>query len=88
MYAFTEETRKQWWNSSKGDRYDYLYSENELSEWLKRIREIGNKVSKTYLFFNNCYMGNAVKNAKTMADLLKNQYNINTLLQDIPVPIM
>lgn len=77
-----------WWDSSKGDRYDYLYSENELSEWLKRIREIGNKVSKTYLFFNNCYMGNAVKNAKTMADLLKNQYNINTLLQDIPVPIM
>ena len=74
-----------WWNSSKGDRYDYLYSHDELSEWVERIREINRKASKTYLFFNNCHAGQAVKNAKMMAEILKKQFNIDAVLKDIPV---
>ena len=62
-----------WWDSSKGDRYDYLYKEEELAEWLKRIRSIREKVSKTYLFFNNCHQGHAVKNAKMLIEMLKKQ---------------
>ncbi|MFC1553523.1 DUF72 domain-containing protein [candidate division KSB1 bacterium] len=74
-----------WWDSSKGDRYDYLYSEKELSDWLQRIREIGMKSSKTYLFFNNCHAGHAVKNAAMMAKLLENQFSLKTLLKELPV---
>jgi len=74
-----------WWDSSKGDRYDYLYSEDELAEWLQRIREMNRKTSKMYLFFNNCHAGHAVRNAKMMAELLKGQFNIDTVLQDIPI---
>jgi len=73
-----------WWDSSKGDRYDYLYKTEELSDWLQRIREISRKTSKTYLFFNNCHAGHAVKNAKMMAELLKNQFNIDAILQTPP----
>lgn len=52
-----------WWDSSKGDRYDYLYNENELNEWLERLRALRQKTTKTYIFFNNCHQGHAVKNA-------------------------
>ncbi|MFC1730321.1 DUF72 domain-containing protein [candidate division KSB1 bacterium] len=74
-----------WWDSSKGDRYDYLYTADELFDWIERIRAINRKTSKTYLFFNNCHAGHAVKNAKMMAELLKKQLNIDTVLKDIPI---
>jgi len=62
---------KTWWDSSQGDRYDYLYNERELEEWLQRIRLLRNKTSKTYIFFNNCHQGHAVKNAKMLIDMLR-----------------
>jgi uncharacterized protein YecE (DUF72 family) len=64
---------QSWWDSSKGDRYDYLYKEEELKEWLERIKNLGKNTSKTYLFFNNCHQGNAVKNAKMFIEMIKNQ---------------
>jgi len=66
-----------WWDSSKGDRYDYLYKKDELSGWIEKIRELRKKTIKTYLFFNNCHAGHAVKNAKMMAELLKNQLDVD-----------
>ena len=65
-----------WWDSSKGDRYDYLYSEKELADWLEKIRGLREKTSKTYLFFNNCHQGHAVKNAKMLIDMLQGQLNV------------
>jgi len=63
-----------WWDNSQGDRYNYLYTGEELSGWIERIREINRKTSKIYLFFNNCHAGHAVKNAKMMAELLRQQF--------------
>lgn len=82
---FHGRNKTTWWDSSKGDRYDYLYTKDELTGWIERIREINRKSDKTYLFFNNCYMGNAIRSAKMMAEIIKNQYNIVTVLKDIPV---
>lgn len=62
-----------WWDSGKGDRYDYQYSPEELGEWVQRIRVMREKSDKLYLFFNNCHMGQAVINAKQMTELLKQQ---------------
>jgi uncharacterized protein YecE (DUF72 family) len=58
-----------WYDHSKGDRYDYMYSERELQEWVPRIRQLESHASLTYLFFNNCHLGQAVKNAKMMKEL-------------------
>ncbi len=66
-----------WWDASKGDRYDYDYSEEELNSWLERINKLKQKSSKTYLFFNNCHAGQAIKNAQLMAEMMKNQLNID-----------
>jgi uncharacterized protein YecE (DUF72 family) len=61
---------ENWYHPEKGDRYDYLYSEKELEEWVKPIKKITSHASLTYLFFNNCHMGHAVNNARTMKKLL------------------
>ncbi len=62
-----------WWGRGGGDRYDYDYSEDELREWLGRLKELADKARKTYLFFNNCHAGQAARNAKLMQELLRQQ---------------
>jgi uncharacterized protein YecE (DUF72 family) len=52
-------------------RYDYLYSEKELREFIAPIRDIANRAPTTYIFFNNCHAGKAVRNALMMIEMLK-----------------
>jgi uncharacterized protein YecE (DUF72 family) len=62
----------QWFNVPMSVRYNYLYSEKELREFVPDIQEISQKTAKTLVFFNNCYAGSAAKNAVQMAKLLMN----------------
>jgi uncharacterized protein YecE (DUF72 family) len=61
---------KNWWGRGGGDRYDYLYSEEELKEWVAKIQGMSQKARKTFVFFNNCHAGQAARNARLMKDLL------------------
>ena len=56
---------KAWFSKDAGRdaRYDYLYREEELEEWIGRIREIARAAEKTYVFTNNHYRGQAPANA-------------------------
>jgi uncharacterized protein YecE (DUF72 family) len=56
---------EQWWNGG-ALRYDYDYSDEELNEWKKKIEKMKDKAKKLYIFFNNCHLGQAVKNAREM----------------------
>jgi uncharacterized protein YecE (DUF72 family) len=60
---------KQWWTGG-ALRYDYLYSENQLEDWLTRIRECRTATKSIYIFFNNCHRGQAVQNARMMKELI------------------
>ena len=62
-----------WWTGDNASRYDYLYSPEELAEWVDRIRAILEKVPVLLLFFNNHWRGNAAKNAREMRMLLQAQ---------------
>jgi uncharacterized protein YecE (DUF72 family) len=62
-----------WFNVPIKVRYDYLYSEEELKEFIPGIKDISRKTAKTLIFFNNCYSGSAAKNAAQMAKLLQMQ---------------
>ena len=62
-----------WFNVPIKVRYDYLYSEGELKEFVPDIKDISRKTAKTLVFFNNCYSGSAAKNAAQMAKLLVEQ---------------
>ena len=59
-----------WWGG-RGDRYDYLYSKEELLSWKKKIDNLKSKTDKLYLFFNNCHLGQAVRNAKMMMEIMQ-----------------
>jgi uncharacterized protein YecE (DUF72 family) len=61
----------KWWRHERAyERYDYLYSEEELVEWVPKIRRLAQESEKLYLFFNNHYEGKAGQNAQMMARLL------------------
>lgn len=62
-----------WFNVPTSVRYDYLYSERELKEFIPDIKDISQKTTRTLIFFNNCHTGSAAKNAAQMAQLLIEQ---------------
>jgi uncharacterized protein YecE (DUF72 family) len=47
-----------------------LYNEEELKEFIPKIRQVAAKTKTTYLFFNNCHGGQAAKNALKLMELL------------------
>lgn len=49
--------------------YRYDYSQEELELWVKRIQQV--KAQTVWIYFNNDYDGNAIKNAKALARLLQ-----------------
>ncbi|MBL7139828.1 MAG: DUF72 domain-containing protein [Planctomycetes bacterium] len=57
--------REAWFSRDAGRdaRYDYLYREDELDEWIRRIRDIARAGETTYVFTNNHYRGQAPANA-------------------------
>ena len=59
-----------WFNTSVAERYNYLYNEEELQGFIPKIRQVSAKTKTTYLFFNNCHGGKAVKNALQLMELL------------------
>jgi uncharacterized protein YecE (DUF72 family) len=61
---------KNWWGKGGGDRYDYDYNREELSEWTGKLIELEAKVKKVYAFFNNCHAGHAARNAELMIEML------------------
>jgi uncharacterized protein YecE (DUF72 family) len=71
------------WNKRGGsaaERFDYLYSEDELAEWVGPLRELSERAEQAYAFFNNNAtspdgrggrMAQAAANAKTLQRLLQ-----------------
>lgn len=52
------------------NRYDYLYTHEQLSEWEPRLGEIVSNCEKARVYFNNHGRSKAVKNAFQMMDML------------------
>ena len=62
---------QKWWAHAEAwERYDYLYSEAELLEWVPRIRALAEATQKCYAFLNNHARGQAVTNAQMLIGLL------------------
>jgi uncharacterized protein YecE (DUF72 family) len=55
------------------ERYDYLYTERELDEWVPRIRRIAEQAETTFVFTNNHYRGQAPANALELKAKLSGQ---------------
>lgn len=51
------------------ERYDYLYSKDELQGWLDRIHDVAERAKDTYVITNNHYLGQAPANAAMLRKL-------------------
>lgn len=50
-------------NAESHERYDYLYTREELQDWLDRIHEVAERARETYVITNNHFRGQAPANA-------------------------
>jgi len=62
---------KKWFEAENGERYDYLYSTEELKKFAKDVRRSMEEVKEVFVFFNNCHRGSAVINALDFSKMLK-----------------
>jgi uncharacterized protein YecE (DUF72 family) len=72
------------WNvrgGSAAERFDYLYSEAELREWVPPLRELAGEAEQVYAFFNNNNQTDGIAQAPAGALLLRK------LLEEEDVPV-
>jgi uncharacterized protein YecE (DUF72 family) len=53
------------------ERYNYLYSEEELRPWANRVQTLRAAAKRTYVITNNHYLGKGVVNALQLLSILK-----------------
>jgi len=65
--------RRETWTKpgvSTTERFGYLYGEDELREWVPRVRALARDARHVHVLLNNCRGSSAVRNAKELAGLL------------------
>jgi len=55
---------------SAADRFDYLYTPEELEEWREPVARLAEVTDETFVMFNNCKYDYAPRNAHEMAEIL------------------
>jgi len=55
------------------ERYDYLYSADELKPWVQRTEEVAEVARETYVVMNNHHKGQAAVNAAMFESLLEDR---------------
>ena len=59
-----------WTKKTVTERFRYLYSEQELAEWVPRVDHLAEQAHEVHVLMNNCFSDHAVTNARQLADLL------------------
>ncbi|HEY8740613.1 MAG TPA: DUF72 domain-containing protein [Candidatus Dormibacteraeota bacterium] len=55
------------------ERFRYLYDEDQLADWVPRIREVARAAKQTHVLMNNCFGNYGTTNARELAALLRDQ---------------
>jgi uncharacterized protein YecE (DUF72 family) len=77
------------WNKRGGsasERFDYLYSDEELQEWVGPLRELAGGAEQAYAFFNNNSTSPDGRGGR-MAQAAANAKELQRLLQAANVPV-
>jgi uncharacterized protein YecE (DUF72 family) len=61
VHVTADFTYFRWHGRGKQPWFDYRYSEQELDEWMPKVKETAGKVKKVYGYFNNHYHGYALR---------------------------
>jgi uncharacterized protein YecE (DUF72 family) len=60
-------------NEEVSDRYNYFYQNDELDEWVGRIRRMAQNVERIYVYMNNHVGGQGLANAIELKSMLTGQ---------------
>jgi uncharacterized protein YecE (DUF72 family) len=77
------------WNKRGGsaaERFDYLYDDDELREWVEPLRELAEHAEQAYAFFNNNSSSPDGRGGR-VAQAATNARALRRLLQDERVPV-
>ena len=61
----------KWTSKDIHEKFGYLYSTDELKEWVPKIKKLAAEATTTQVFTNNCYSDYAQRNATTLIELLE-----------------
>jgi uncharacterized protein YecE (DUF72 family) len=76
------------WNKRGGsaaERFDYLYSDEELREWVEPLRELAGQAQQVFAFFNNNATSDDGRGGR-IAQAAANAAELRRLLQEAKVP--
>lgn len=59
-----------WFTAGRDERYNYLYTKEELAGFVPAVRSVAAGAGGGYVFFNNCHAGAAARNALMMKQML------------------
>lgn len=66
--------RQETWdkrNVGVEERFKYLYSDDELKEWVPKIQKLASETREVHALMNNCYADYGVRNAQQLGLLLQ-----------------
>src|SRR5213593_911763 len=93
LYVRMHGRNAETWNvrgGSAAERFDYLYSEEELAEWVGPLQELSQQAEEAYVLFNNNNRsqvgGREVAQAPTNAEMLRDQLAKKSLPVSLPKP--
>jgi uncharacterized protein YecE (DUF72 family) len=71
-YRLHGRNKVDWWRETGNphDRYDYLYSDEQLDEWAAKARSAATRADAAYILTNNCRLGQSVISALMLAEKL------------------
>jgi uncharacterized protein YecE (DUF72 family) len=81
---------KETWNvrgGSASERFDYLYSRDELAEWVAPLRELAGSSADVWVMFNNNGRSTDVSSGREIAQAPANALELLDLLKDAGVPV-
>jgi len=55
------------------ERFAYDYSDKELEEWAPKVEALAREAKEVHVLFNNCYSDYSVRNAATLAQILRGE---------------
>ncbi len=57
-------------SATAAERFDYLYSEDELREWVPAIQRLADESREIHVLMNNCHRDYSVRNARQIGEML------------------
>lgn len=57
-------------SKTAAERFDYLYSEDELREWVPRVQGLAEEAAEVHVLMNNCHRDYSVRNARQIGEML------------------